>query len=183
MKAVAAHDRRNFEPHHYRWFNLHMCGLINPHTSVSERSALNRSIRTLAQAGTLEAANKFPYDLLWVTNPELYNEDQTPLDNAILDPRPPTPGRPLWFRKTGHPQLFTDDNVQNDGRELEGVLPEGDATWKVVWEISHYPDGQLADYAASRDPYEAVEYPYGQFLRWYFYGPNPTHRHQRKQRR
>ena len=180
MKAVAAHDRRIFEPHQYRWFNLHMCGLINPDMSVSERSALNRSIRTLAQVGLLEAANKFPYDLLWVTNPKIYGEDLPPLDIAILDPRPPTPGRPLWFRKTGHPQLFTDDNVQNGGRELEEVLPKGDATWKVVREVSRYPDGQLADYAASRDPSQATQTSYGRFLRWYFYGPNPTRRHQRK---
>ncbi|PYE13458.1 hypothetical protein DFR67_11612 [Williamsia limnetica] len=159
-----------------------MCGLLTEKTPTAERSALNRSIRTLARDGLLEISHEFPYDLLWIARPGAYGDTQrSPLNLAVLDPRPVLPGQQLWFRKPGLPKLFTPELVEDMGAELEGVLPDGDATWSMVMEFS-FGDGYFAEFSGGRDPHQALNSEDGQFARWYLYGPTPKTPRPRKQR-
>ncbi|QXU56692.1 MULTISPECIES: hypothetical protein [Rhodococcus] len=80
-------EQHNGVKHRWRWFTLEMCGLVTKATPRSERVALTRAVRRMAEQGILETTDEFPYKFFWMP--------WGPLD--ILGPVF-RPGRKLWFR-------------------------------------------------------------------------------------
>lgn len=167
IAAVAERDAAQFAPHRFRWLNLKMCGFDPESLSVSTRSSINRSIRTLANDGHLELSReRIPYDLMGIDGPEAY---PAPLLVEELDPDAEKPGRRLWFRWAGAPHLFCRDVLE----DLEEWIPDDDASSKLAHVIT-WADDELDDYITALDRKAALGSEMGRFLGWYFFGSTPS---------